>query len=199
MRTILSALFLLWLLTSAAHASPEQYRRLLTASAAAEWGLNAPVPVFAAQVTAESNWNEKVVAYDGGKGLAQFMPSTADWLQGLYASRLGQEDPFNPAWALRALVIYDKNLYDQLAFATTPCDQWAFTLSSYNGGLGNLMRDRRLAAARHRDPNRWYFNVDLASDRGRNAFIVNRRYPTQILFRFQPQFASWGPTVECKT
>ncbi|MGP5977238.1 transglycosylase SLT domain-containing protein, partial [Pseudomonas aeruginosa] len=113
----------------------EQYRRTLVRSAHAEWGLSAPIATFAAQVHQESRWRADARSPVGAQGLAQFMPGTAEWIAGLYPAALGTNQPFNPGWALRALVTYDRWLYDRNQ-ASSECDRWAFVLSAYNGGQG---------------------------------------------------------------
>lgn len=171
-----------------------QYQRDLIRNARLVWGLDAPVATFAAQIHQESGWRPDVSsAY--AHGLAQFTPATADWIGGLY-SDVGPADPFNPAWALRALVRYDKHLYDRNT-AATECDRWAFTLSAYNGGQGWVNRDRKLAAANGADPQRWWGHVEHHSPRAKWAFTENRGYPRRILLVLQPRYLGWGPGVDC--
>ncbi|HHK0500736.1 transglycosylase SLT domain-containing protein, partial [Pseudomonas aeruginosa] len=133
----------------------EQYRRTLVRSAHAEWGLSAPIATFAAQVHQESRWRADARSPVGAQGLAQFMPGTAEWIAGLYPAALGTNQPFNPGWALRALVTYDRWLYDRNQ-ASSECDRWAFVLSAYNGGQGWVNRDRRLASASGADQLAWF-------------------------------------------
>nr|WP_247738535.1 transglycosylase SLT domain-containing protein [Pseudomonas aeruginosa] len=137
----------------------EQYRRTLVRSAHAEWGLSAPIATFAAQVHQESRWRADARSPVGAQGLAQFMPGTAEWIAGLYPTALGTNQPFNPGWALRALVTYDRWLYDRNQ-ASSECDRWAFVLSAYNGGQGWVNRDRRLASASGADPLAWFDSVE---------------------------------------
>jgi len=54
-----------------------QYRSLLIRTAHADWGLDAPVAVFAAQVHQESAWRPDAVSHVGAQGLAQFMPAAS--------------------------------------------------------------------------------------------------------------------------
>ncbi|WP_163769991.1 transglycosylase SLT domain-containing protein, partial [Proteus mirabilis] len=68
-----------------------------------EWGLSAPVADFAAQLHQESGWRPDAISPAGAQGLAQFMPATADWISQLIPM-LSSREPFNPAWAIRALV-----------------------------------------------------------------------------------------------
>jgi soluble lytic murein transglycosylase-like protein len=67
-------------------------------------------PTFAAQLHQESGWRPDAVSPVGAQGLAQFMPATADWISQLMPG-LNSREPFNPAWAIRALVSYDRWLW----------------------------------------------------------------------------------------
>ena len=58
----------------------ERHRAELIRVSRAVWGLEAPVAVFAAQVHTESWWRNGTVSSAGAQGLAQFLPSTAEWL-----------------------------------------------------------------------------------------------------------------------
>ena len=182
----------LWVLT--AHAEPQSalpYRNTLIREARAEWGLSAPVAVFAGQIEQESGWNPRACsAY--ACGLAQFTPATAADI----APRLNGNDVFNPAWAIRALVLYDHDLYGEVDFATRACDRWAFTLSAYNGGLGNVRKDMALCTASC-DPSLWFGMVALRSSRNPLAFRENRAYPANILYKRQLGYTSWGAKVQC--
>lgn len=172
------------------------YQRALVANVRVVWGLNGPVATMAAQVHQESGWNPNAKsAYAGG--LAQFTPATADWISNKYAADLGPNQPYNPAWALRALARYDKYLYDTMPFAATDCDRWAFTLSAYNGGAGWVNRDRALATQNGADSRRWWSNVELYSKRSVAATKENRGYPRRILLLIQPRYTPWGVGVEC--
>ncbi len=71
----------------------QQYRRDLTRIAQAEWGLDAPVATFAAQVHQESRWRFNAKSPVGAQGLGQVMPSTAVWLAELFPDTLGNVEP----------------------------------------------------------------------------------------------------------
>lgn len=172
----------------------QMYRSELTRNARFVFGLDAPVALFGAQIEQESHWRPNAKsAY--ANGLAQFTPETAEWISGLY--KLGAAEPFNPSWALRALVRYDAHLLAQNE-ASTLCDRWGFTLSAYNGGQGWVNRDRRLAASRGADPARWFGHVERHSPRGAAAFRENRDYPRRILLKRQPRYANWGGVIPCE-
>ncbi|HEY0286270.1 MAG TPA: transglycosylase SLT domain-containing protein [Pseudomonas sp.] len=175
----------------------EQYRRTLTRAAHVEWGLDAPIATLAGQVHQESRWRADARSPVGAQGLAQFMPATADWMSELYPNKLGPAQPYNPGWALRAMVAYDRWLYSQNQ-ATNDCDRWAFALSAYNGGQGWVNRDRKLASRKGLDHLAWFDSVER-HNAGRSAanFRENRRYPRLILLRWEPLYAavSWGAGV----
>lgn len=171
-----------------------QYRRALTANARFVWGIDAPIATFAGQVHQESGWRHDARSIYAG-GLAQFTPATADWIGGVFPE-LAERQPFNPAWALRALVRYDKYLFERNP-AATDCDRMAFALSAYNGGEGWLRREQRAAQAAGTRSDRWFGAVALHCLRAQWACAENRSYPALILHRHQKLYASWGPLTEC--
>ncbi len=173
-----------------------KHHRTLTAAAHAVWGLDAPIPAFGAQVHQESGWSETAKSYVGAQGLGQFMPATGNWIVAEYPD-LGPHQPFNPAWALRALVRYDRHLYDRIP-AANECEQMAMALSSYNGGLGNLYRAQRLAAEGGADPFRWFGAVERFNPgRSESNYRENRFYARRILIDLQPTYGVWGRSVKC--
>jgi hypothetical protein len=99
------------------------------------------------------------------------------------------EDRYDPARQLRALVMMDKVLYVRLAFAKNDYERMAFMLSAYNGGLGGVMRDRRLAISAGSDPNAWFGSVETHSYKaktktkgyGLSFYEINRGYVRNIL------------------
>ena len=175
----------------------EQYRRTLVRAAHAEWGLDAPIATLAAQVHQESAWRVNARSQVGAQGLAQFMPTTSAWMAQLYPHTLGANQPFNPGWALRALVTYDRWLSQRIQ-ARGPCEKWAFVLSAYNGGLGWVQKDTRQASAKGADKLAWFDSVER-HNAGRSAanFRENRNYPRAILLRWEPLYAAagWGAGV----
>ena len=202
-------------------AAARNYRVLLTREARLVWGINAPVATFAAQIHAESAWNIRAVSPAGAQGLAQFMPSTAAWISELFpdlrTGNLGMgtgregdgtpslphggaekgEAPFSPHWAVRAMLRYDDWLYVRVT-ARTACERMAFALCAYNGGLGWVQRDKRLARSRGIDPERYWDGVESVNA-GRSAanFRENREYPRRILRKLEPVYegAGWGQGV----
>lgn len=199
MRILLSCLLLLCVAAPAAAQIPRRaytYQRTLIGNVHAVWGLNGPVATMAAQVHQESGWRPDAQSPFAG-GLAQFTPATADWISQKYADALGENQPYNPTWALRALVQYDKYLYDTMSFAESECDRWAFTLSAYNGGAGWITRDRILTTQNGKNSRQWWNNVEHYTSRAAWAKKENREYPHRILLLIQPRYRSWGVNVEC--
>lgn len=183
------------LLPPMAHAqvpqAAQQYRPLLVRTAHAFWGLDAPVAVFAAQVHQESAWRPDAVSHVGAQGLAQFMPGTTRWIAGLHPD-LAAQQPYNPAWALRALVTYDLWLYERTPARYDPFDRMWVALRAYNGGLGHWQAEARGLGVRL--PSR--VQVDAACGTARRAAVhcrENLGYPHRILVVLQPRYLQWGP------
>lgn len=108
-------------------------------------GLEAPSYYFMGQIEQESRCNAGITAFDGGMGLGQFMPGTAEWIQHKEASLKDismQPNPYDPRWSIRALVLYDNWLYKQAA-----CPGWYYAFRSYNGGVGLLNREIKKAGS----------------------------------------------------
>lgn len=169
-----------------------KYRNDLTRIAQAVWGLDAPVPVFAAQIHQESGWNPDAVSRVGAVGMTQFMPATATWWCAL--NKLSAQDcqPRNPIWAMRSMIGYDLWLYQRVAGATEFDRLWAMD-RSYNGGLGHWQKEAALVRpALNREA------IDAACGRARRSPIhcpENLGYPDRILNNLQYRYAAWGRTV----
>lgn len=173
-----------------------RYRLTLEREAAARFGLDAPVARIAAQIHAESTWDETAAsAY--AQGLAQFTPPTAQWLPSV-CTDVGEPDPWDAAWSLRAIACFDAWLAARISGATT-CDRWAFVLSGYNGGLTWVSRDRERASAKGADSARWFGHVERYSTRSAAAMVENRQYVARILRRLEPAYiaAGWPGELAC--
>ena len=167
-----------------------KYRNALTRNARVVWGMTAPIPVFAGQIAQESGWNENAKSYVGAQGLAQFMPSTADWIDDAYPD-LGPAQPYNPDWAIRALVRYDRHLWQRLDYNLL-CSRIGATLSAYNGGIG--WHDKRRAKADDRDD--FWGSVRLVNPGITPANQQqNADYPKKIVYDRQRQYLTWGETL----
>lgn len=172
-----------------------KYRAELIRNARVVWGLDAPVASFAAQIHQESGWRHDAVSGVGAQGLTQFMPTTSAWIATVYPQSLGNAQPFNPSWSMRALVQYDRWLFDRIR-AADACERLAFALSAYNGGLGWVNRDKQLASSKGLDSLAWFGSVELVNaGRSTANWHENRAYPQRILKRIEPLYtaAHWGP------
>ena len=168
-----------------------RYRLTLLREAHGQWGLGAPVPAFAAQVHQESGWRPDAVSRVGARGLAQFMPATARWW--CERTRVAQADclPHNPAWALRALVGYDKFLFDRAPVRMSDFDRLWLALRGYNGGEGHWQAEARSTGLR--EPT--LADIDRACGTARRAPVhckENLHYPRRILLELQPRYDTWG-------
>lgn len=171
----------------------QQWKRELTRQARLEWGLDAPIATFAAQVQQESGFNPDARSPVGAIGLAQFMPATATWISGAYTA-LAANDPKNPTWALRALAAYDRHLWDRVS-AADDCNRAAKMLSAYNGGEKWIGRDEDLARSRGLWPEYWWDSVETVNaGRAPQFWRENRGYPRRILRVIEPTYvrAAWG-------
>jgi soluble lytic murein transglycosylase-like protein len=190
-------LFLLSDRANAAELPREAYvqKALLTRLAHNTWGVNAPISTFAAQIHTESRWKATATSPVGAEGLTQFMPATSKWIGGLYKAELGNVKPREPAWAIQALVLYNRWIWDRTK-AANDCEHMAMTLSSYNGGLGWVYKDQAKAHAAGADKSRWFGQVErFNAGRSAAAFRENRDYPHRILNQMEPTYmaAGFGP------
>lgn len=144
-------------------------------------GMDAPAHDFMGQIETESACNAGVTAFDGGMGLGQFMPATAEWIQEREEALkdLSVEPlPYDPRWAIRALILYDHWL-----FKNVTCPEWHFAFRAYNGGLGNL--NREIGRAGTCDPEKVAACCKRKVLRLKKGFLdlcrVNVEYPEKIL------------------
>lgn len=172
--------------------SAARYRGDLVRASNSIWGLDAPVAVFAAQIHQESSWNPQAVSRVGARGMAQFMPATAQW----WCEKIGLDDvecqPANPVWAMRALVGYDAWLYARVRGNSEFDRLWA-SLRSYNGGLGWWQQE---AATVRQKSDRVSIDAACGHSKRHSTFCPeNLGYPRRILTVLQPRYLTWGRGV----
>lgn len=173
-----------------------RYRLQLERAAGMRFGIDAPVARLAAQLHQESGWNPSArSAY--ALGLSQFTPATAAWLPAICPD-IGQPDPWDAGWSIRAVACYDAWLYGR-ARGATPCDRWAMTLSAYNGGESARDREIRLAYQARDAPPVWFGLVARYRSRSDAAWRENRKYVRRILLELEPAYlaADWPGTRVC--
>lgn len=167
-----------------------KYKRLLIKEVRAEHGLNGPVALHAGLIHQESRWNPSAKSPVGASGLAQFMPATADWM-GQIDRRLVGSKTLDPQWSIRAMVVYTSWLNDRFK-GYDKCQKWAFSLSGYNGGIGWVWKDQKLAESAGDDDKVWFDSVEKYSDRSDAAFKENRHYVDVIINKWQPKYFNNG-------
>lgn len=176
--------------TPAVPALAPQYRAMLQREAQFVFGMNAPIAVFAAQIQQESSWRAGVTAWDNGRGLAQFMDATAAVIVANFPE-LGAADPYNPRWAIRALVRYDLWLLERVK-GVSECHKWGAALKSYNGGLTYVQR----AQQRSTSPGLWFGTTEwIKTGQSDKNFEYSRTYPHKVLFKHQHNYVEWGRMV----
>lgn len=166
----------------------------LTRQARLVWGLDAPIATFAAQIHQESTWQPGAKSHVGARGMAQFMPKTADWIAEEFPEELGFNDPHNPIWAIRALVRFDRWIWDRVT-AVNDCERMAKVMSGYNGGLRMLERETARAIGLRLNPERWFGHVEIVTGvRADWAWTENRGYVNRILLNIEDRYeaAGWG-------
>lgn len=169
-----------------------RHQRDLVRTAHAVWGMDAPVASFAAQIHQESGWNPQAVSRVGAKGMAQFMPATARWWCDLNHLSATDCQPTNPVWAMRALVGYDRWLFDRVRGNSEFDRLWA-ALRAYNGGLGHWQKEASIAR-----PATDRASIDAACGKARRHVSFcpeNLGYPLRILIVLQPRYLGWGRGV----
>jgi len=178
-----------------------RYRALLLREVHYYWTLEQDPAVFFAQVHQESGWDPAAQSRFA-TGLAQFTPGTAREVQHRFANALlGLCDteagcPLRPAWALRAMVLWDRHLYQQRVCVPEE-ERFAFMLADYNGGAGWINRERAYCQTTgwcH--PDLYFHEVQRACGRSvparsHAACQENTAYPGQVLRRWQPLYRCW--------
>ena len=97
-------------------------------------------------------------------------------------------DRFQADYQIRAMVLMNRSLWIQCSKLME--EDLACTFAAYNGGLGGVMSDRRLCAAKQGCNQRlWFGNVEHHSLKqrialtgyGESFFDINRRYVREVL------------------
>lgn len=101
------------------------------------------------------------------------------------------ENRFDASYQMTTIILMDKKLYNRVGpLVSTKDDQLAFMLSSYNGGFGGVLQDRKLCqATKDCNANVWFGNVENYSFKskikvqgyGESAYAINRGYVRQVL------------------
>lgn len=183
------------------------YLPVLAAVLSALWPAMPDRPLLAAQIEQETCislkhskcWNPRAelkTSREYGFGLGQLtvterfnnFVAAKGWDKSLAGWQW--ENRFDPTMQLRALVAYDRNLYGQIRFGASERERLAFMFSAYNGGLGGVLKDRRMCAAvAGCNPDRWFGHIEhhsfraktAASGYGKSFFEINREYVRNVM------------------
>jgi len=162
-------------------------RATLTREAQFVYGINAPIPMLAAEIEQESGWRPNITASDGGMGLGQFMAGTVKQIVRSYPE-LGPANPYNPTWAIRAQSRFIKWNYTRVK-GKNNCERFGATLKGYNAGLGYPQRAQKKSS----DPYTWFtLTENINPGQSYKNFIYSRWYPREILFVRQKKYTAWG-------
>jgi len=145
--------------------------------------------------TRKRGWNPEAVSRVGAVGMAQFMPATARWWCEANGLGVAECQPTNPTWAMRALVGYDRWLFDRVRGPSEFDRLWA-ALRAYNGGLGHWQQE---AATVRPALDRQAVDSACGKARRHPSFCPeNLGYPRRILTLLQPRYLAWGRGVSPK-
>ena len=184
---------LLWPAPARAQNVPDEamrYRRDIIRAGQHVWGLDAPTSTFAAQIHQESRFRINARSPVGAAGIAQFMPSTADWMASTWPADLGG-DRGTAEWGILALARYNRHLWERTS-AVDDCERMAFTLSGYNGGERWVQARKRMSAS----PGVCLFSTCAINPGIKPSNQTeNEGYPRRILLTLEPIYiaAGFGP------
>lgn len=102
------------------------------------------------------------------------------------------EDRFNPRMQLRAIVVKDLQAYRNFKWAKDDRERLAMTFAAYNGGVGSVIKDRKLCQSMGKekcDPTKWFGHIEKNSFKsrivvkgyGKSFYEINREYPVLIM------------------
>lgn len=187
-RLLLAALFVPLLAVGTERVS--RWAPTVKREAQAVFGITAPVPMMLGQIHQESGGREDVTAWDFGRGLAQFMDATARDVSRRHPE-LGAPDPYNPKWAIRAMVRLNSDNY-RLVQGKDACERWGAALKCYNAGCGYVIKAQTASP----EPGTWFGVTEYVPTRqSAKNFEYSRLYPRWVLFRHQPRYVRFGQAV----
>lgn len=109
------------------------------------------------------------------------------------------EDRFNPEFQMVAILAMLKRNFKTFKTSENDYDRYAFSLASYNGGVGGILADQKICKNTPKcNQFLWFNNVENTSLKkrtkvagyGKSFFEINREYPKNILevrrFKYKP-------------
>ena len=112
------------------------------------------------------------------------------------------ENRYDPSFQIKGMVLMDMNYYRMLHLPVEmpESEKYLFVIAAYNGGVGGTLADRKLCAKKKGcNPNKWYGNVELTSNKskvkykgyGKSFFEINREYVSNIDKRWAVRYAQF--------
>jgi len=135
----------------------------------------------------ESSWNPFAKS-PYATGLRQFTDSTGEWLSRTHCRHLGPYRPLNADWSLKCGVIYAEWLELQVPTTDCYCDTRQNAERAYNGGLGWINREAKLAKS---NSSKDLIDQCLNTGRAEWACEENTSYPKRISIR-QTKYLFYG-------
>lgn len=101
-----------------------------------------------------------------------------------------------PDLQMRAMVLLWEESFRKLHMVKDIEQRYAMADSAYNGGLGSVLNDRRLCSLKKDcDPQVWFDNVELTSNKSRkvlyanrSAFDINRHHVRDVIYTRRPKY-----------
>lgn len=173
----------------------QKYRRPIIKAWQYYFGLDETPATAFAQIHQESRFKAGAQSPVGAEGLAQFMPTTSQWIAALLPPDVRDSCPVksgcpeDPTWAINALSNFDRRLFNVYKIATGD-EQWGFALAAYNAGQGSIDRERT-HCTRPCDSFKWFRNVENVCTRRKEACQESKGYATIILRTWKPLYVTW--------
>lgn len=170
------------------------YRQAITREANLQFGMHAPIPAITGMFFQESQCNPNATnKADGGAGFGQ-LTGTANIKWIAEQSGIKNLNPYNLNDNIRGSLWLLKYNYDRIP-GSVHCEKLGAAFSAYNGGLSYV-----LASYTSSMSTTWFFSTELIKGAGRQSpenFAYARSYPRKIIFKHQPNFATYGELI-CK-
>ncbi len=174
----------------------QKWQRTLLREVRFTWGLETEPAPFFGQVHQESRWKTTARSVFAA-GLAQFTPGTAAGMQKGYNQDLRElceaagGCPLDGHWALRAMVLYDRELWRRYDMIRPWGERFSFTLASYNAGPGWIRKEQAAAKTQGKNPNQWFSSVETVCVRAPHFCDETRGYVRLIMTRWTPLYRDW--------
>lgn len=152
-----------------------QYSQAVRVANAYYWGLDFPWHYAVGQLKQESNCRSEITAFDGGMGVAQFMPSTEAYIENRMKETF---NPYNPREAIKANAFYMYSLHKQ----NWDGRLW-LTYCFYNSGAGTMTKEYKRAGITNYDLMKSVCQrkiLTLKSGQKLNLCDVGYDYPKRI-------------------